>query len=404
MCDGAHLDTVLSLTPTPPGNNFLRSDQLPVPERVYPLDLCLCRDCAHVQLRHVVDPQILYRNSYGYVSGTSPKFVEHLRNYAADVVSRFAVAPGSLVADIGSNDGTCLRCFAAAGMRVLGIDPATEIAERATANGIPTLCEFFSESLGRQLREQFGPASFITSHNALAHIDHLDGVLRGVQHWLADDGVFGCEVGYFLDVLQNVWFDTIYHEHLDYHTVAPFKALFARVGLEALRVERVSPQGGSLRIFAQKVGGPLTPDASITALVEVEREAELHKPETFERYGHRIAAVGAELRALLARLKAGGKTIAAYGAPTKSTTLLNHFQVGRGEIDFIVDDNPLKHGRYSPVTHIPVLPTEEMYARRPDYVVILAWNFAQPIMGAHRRFTEQGGRFVVPMPQPQVIE
>ena len=285
MCDGARLDKVMSLSPTPPGNNFIRHEQLGQPEAVYPLDLYLCRDCAHVQLGHVVDPRILYQNSYGYVSGTSSKFVEHLQNYAAEVVERFDLEPGSLVADIGSNDGTCLRFFAEAGMRVLGVDPATDIARRATASGIPTICDFFSEDLGARLREQYGPAAFITSHNTCAHIDHLDGVLRGVRNWLADDGVFGCEVGYFLDVYENTWFDTIYHEHLDYHTVGPFQPLLSRVGMEAIAVRRVSPQGGSIRLFAQKAGGPHAQEASLAQLIDFERLRGLDQPETFERFG-----------------------------------------------------------------------------------------------------------------------
>jgi SAM-dependent methyltransferase len=404
MCGGARLDQVMSLSPTPPGNNFIRPDQLAQPEPVYPLELYLCRDCAHVQLGHVVDPRILYQNSYGYVSGTSPRFVEHLRNYAAEVVDQFGLHPRSLVADIGSNDGTCLRFFADAGMRVLGVDPAIDIARRATESGIPTICEFFSADLGARLREQHGPAAFITSHNACAHIDHLDGVLRGVRSWLADDGVFGCEVGYFLDVHENTWFDTIYHEHLDYHTVAPFESLLARVGMQALAVKRVSPQGGSIRLFAQKAGGPRRREESIAELIDLERQRELDRPGTFARFGDRIGAVGRDLRTLLAGLKAEGKSIAGYGAPTKSTTLLTHFQLGRRELDFIVDDNPLKHGLFSPVTHIPVFPPEELYRRRPDYVLILAWNFADPIMAAHRRFADTVGRFIVPMPVPRIVE
>jgi SAM-dependent methyltransferase len=404
MCDGNRLQKVMTLTPTPPGNNFLRADQLGQAEPRYPLELHLCGDCSHVQLGHVVDPRILYQNSYGYVSGTSPKFVEHLRNYAADVIDRFRLQPGALVADIGSNDGTCLRFFAEAGMRVVGVDPAQDIARRATESGIPTVCDFFSEELGQRLHAEHGPAAFITSHNACAHIDRLDGVLQGVRRWLTDDGVFGCEVGYLLDVYENTWFDTIYHEHLDYHTVGPFEPLLRRVGMEPIRVERVSPQGGSLRVFAQKIGQSRPRDETFAGLRELERQREIHRPETFERFGQRIGAIGAELKTLLAGLKAQGRSIAGYGAPTKSTTLLNHFRLGRAELDFIVDDNPLKHGLFSPVTHIPVFPTQELYERRPDYVLILAWNFADPIMTAHRRFSEEGGRFIVPMPVPRIVE
>jgi SAM-dependent methyltransferase len=404
MCDDAALEKVMALSPTPPGNNFLRPEALSLPEPVYPLDLYLCRTCCHVQLGHVVDPTILYRNSYNYVSGTSAKFVEHLEQYASTVVNRFALTRGSLVVDIGSNDGTGLRFFQRAGMAVLGVDPAPEIAARATESGIPTLCEFFSHDVAIRLRQQYGAAAFITSHNACAHIDRLDDVFRGVGHWLAEDGVFGLEVGYFLDVYQNTWFDTIYHEHLDYHTVGPFPALLARVGMEAIGVQRVSPQGGSIRLFVQRAGGAYEADRSVAMLTELERQTGLCAPETFAAFGRRIDDVGASLRALLGTLKSQGKSVAGYGAPTKSTTLLNHFRIGRDLLDFLVDDNPLKYGLFSPVMHLPVFPPAELYRRRPDYVLILAWNFATPIMAAHRQFGAEGGRFIVPMPTVRIVE
>jgi SAM-dependent methyltransferase len=401
---GDHLERVMSLTPTPPGNSFLAESELAAPEPRYPLDVYFCRDCHHVQLGHVVDPRILYQNNYSYVSATSSRFVDHLRGYAAEMVERFSLKPGALVVDIGSNDGTCLRFFKEAGMTVLGVDPATEIGRRATESGIETVGEFFSLELATRLRAAHGPATFITSHNACAHIDRLDDVVRGVHHLLADDGVFVLEVGHLLEVYQNTWFDTIYHEHLDYHSVAPFRQLFARLGMEAFAVQRVSPQGGSIRVAAQKAGGSWPDDGSIAALVDLERASGLDRAETFVEFGRRIDAVGAELRALVKRLKAEGKSIAGYGAATKATTLLSHFRLGREDLDFIVDDNPLKQGLFSPATHIPVVGPEELYRRRPDYLLILAWNFAEPIMAAHRRFADDGGKFILPMPVARIVE
>lgn len=277
MCDGNRLVKVMALTPTPPGNNFLTRDDLSLPEPTYPLDLYLCRECSHVQLGHVVDPTILYQKSYSYRSATSPKFLEHLRDYASEMVRRFALKSGSLVADIGSNDGSCLRFFAVDGMKVVGVDPAVEIARSATESGVETIGKFFSHQLGVRLCQQYGRAALITSHNACAHIDDLQGVFRGVERWLAEDGVFVVEVGYLLDVYENTWFDTIYHEHLDYHTVAPFEALCARVGMEPIGVQRVSPQGGSLRVFMQRANGALRKDGSIAALVERERQSHLDR-------------------------------------------------------------------------------------------------------------------------------
>jgi SAM-dependent methyltransferase len=403
MCDGTALVEAMRLTPTPPGNTLRHEDELALPETLYPLELHFCRDCHHVQLGHVVDPRILYQNDYLYVSGTSAHFVKHLAQYASDMVRRFALPSGALVADIGSNDGTALRFFKEHGMTVVGVDPATEIAATATNAGIPTVNDFFSADLARDLRVRYGPAAFITSHNACAHIDHLDDVMRGVTHWLDDDGVFVLEVGYFVDVFSNLFFDTIYHEHLDYHTVAPFKRLFARTGLELLRVERVSPQGGSIRVMAQKAGGRRRPDATIDELMGLEERLGLDRPETLAAFGAKIETLGERLRQLLCGLRRDGKTIAAYGAPTKAVTLLSHFRIGADLLDFVVEDNPLKHGLFLPVSHIPVVPTEELYRRRPDYTLILAWNFAEPIMAMHRRYVEAGGRFIVPMPEPAVV-
>jgi len=403
MCDCESLDLVMALTPTPPGNNFLRESELGRPEPTYPLELYFCRHCHHLQLGHVVDSKILYQNNYTYVSATSSKFVEHLRAYAEEMIRMFHLKPGALVVDIGSNDGTCLSFFQKAGMRVLGVDPATQIARRATEAGIETIGDFFSEELARRLRKEYGPAALITSHNACAHIDYLDDVIRGVQHWLSDDGLFALEVGYLLDVYANTWFDTVYHEHLDYHTVGPFRPLLKRSGMEPIGVQRISPQGGSIRVLAQRANGPRQDDGSIAKLIDLERQSGLDKRETFIEFGRRINEVGTQLRSLVKSLKTSGKSIAGYGAPTKATTLLSHFKLGRDELDFLVEDNPLKTGLFSPATHIPVLPTKEIYTRRPDYVLILAWNFAEPIMAMHQRYVSEGGQFILPMPSPRII-
>ena len=403
MCDSSELVKVLQLAPTPPGNSFLKKHEIERAEPCYPLDLYLCEGCHHVQLGHVVDPKLLYQNDYTYVSGTSAQFVKHLEVYAADMVRKFSLKQGALVSDIGSNDGTCLRFFQQRGMKVLGVDPATQIAEAASRGGIETVGTFFSLALAQELRRKYGPAAFITSHNACAHIDQLDDIMRGVCHWLDDDGVFVLEVGYFVDVFTNLWFDTIYHEHLDFHTVGPFEKLLARTGMKLISVERVSPQGGSIRVFAQKSNGPINRDSSVQELIALERNLGLHSPSTFEVFRKRIDSAGADLRDLVGKLKAERKSIAAYGAPTKATTLMSNFGVGAESIDFIVDDNPLKQGLYSPLSHIPVLPTAEIYRRRPDYVLVLAWNFAEPIMQMHKAYVDQGGRFILPMPEPRIV-
>ncbi len=402
LCDRRRLERVVTLTPTPPGNHFVTLEQLDQPQTCYPLELDFCLDCHHVQLRHVVHPEILYQRNYSYVSGTSPVFVAHLRDCAASVIQRFAPARGGLVVDIGSNDGTALRCYQEAGYRVLGFDPATEIAQRATAAGIETVCDFFSLRVAEQHLARDSQAALVISHNACAHIDDLRGVLQGVRLLLADDGVFVMEVGYLLDIVQNTWFDTIYHEHVDFHSVAPLVPFFASVGLEIIAVERVSPQGGSIRVIAQPVGGSRQPDGTVAKLVSLEREAGLDRPGTFKAFGETVNRIGAQLGAIVRELRAAGKTIAGYGAPTKATTMLSHFQLG-DVLDFLVEDNPLKQNLFSPGLHIPVVPATELYQRKPDYLLILAWNFGESIMQRHRAFATQGGRFILPMPTPHIV-
>ena len=403
MCGEESLTKVMSLTPTPPGNDFLKKEELGRDEPVYPLDLYFCKACYHVQLGHVVDPQILYQKNYSYVTATSAHFVNHLKSYATEMVDRFGLQSGDLVADIGSNDGTCLSFFKHQGMSVVGVDPATDIAERATENGVETVADFFDYDLAVGLREKYGAAKFLTSHNACAHIDGLLDVVKGVEHWLAEDGVFVLEVGYLVDVYCKNWFDTIYHEHVDYHTVAPFEKLFARVGMELVAVDRISPQGGSIRVMVQKQGGAIERDTSVDKLISLEHELGLDKAETLQKFDRKIGEVRDKLQKLIASLKNEGKTIAGFGASTKATTLMAHFRLDKSLLDFIVDDNPLKQGLFTPTTHIPVLSANELYERKPDYLLILAWNFAEPIMKFHQKYRDEVGQFILPMPEPEIV-
>ena len=403
MCNSDKLKKVVSLSPTPPGNDFLTIEELGREEKVYPLDLYYCEACNHVQLGHVVDPKILYQKNYTYVSATSGQFVNHLKEYAESMVKRFNLKSNSLIVDIGSNDGTCLSFFKALGMEVIGVDPATDIAKKATEDGIETIADFFSYELAIELNKKYGPAKYITSHNACAHIDDLLDVVKGVEVWLGDDGIFVLEVGYLVDVYTNTWFDTIYHEHLDFHTVAPFEKLFARVDMEVIGVERIKPQGGSIRVMAQKKKGKLIRQSSVDELIAIENKLGFNNVETFYEFENKINLVKAQLKQLVFELKAKGKTIAGFGAPTKATTLMGHFGLDEKILDFIVDDNPLKQGLYTPITHIPVLSADALYEKKPDYVLILAWNFSEPIMDMHKRYGSEIGHFILPMPFPKVV-
>ena len=404
LCESTQLETVVRLTATPPGNHFVAKSGLGSPQTCYPLGLNFCHECYHVQLSHVVDPKILYQKNYSYVSAISPIFVEHLGNHAAQVVKKYGLSSSSLVIDIGSNDGTNLRGFQKWGCRVLGIDPATEIVALANQGGIETLCEFFNFETSKKYREKYGLARVITSHNACAHIDDLKSVVEGVRHWLAEDGIFIMEVGYLLDVYQNIWFDTIYHEHLDYHSVAPLVQFFKKLQMEVINVERVNSQGGSIRLTVQKQGGPHRGNSSVQALVQLEEDKGLNRAETFKTFGARINAAKDSLKNILWELKQAGKSIAGYGAPTKATTLMTHFGLDGKVIDFIVEDNKLKQGMFTPLHHIPVLSPEAILEKKPDYLLLLAWNFAESLIAKCAQYKSAGGRFIVPLPHARMVE
>jgi predicted TPR repeat methyltransferase len=402
LCGGRKLTLVLQLAPTPPANAFVPKDQFGAAQPTFPLDVFFCDDCRHVQLLDIVDPRVLFEN-YVYVSGTSPAFVAHFEGYAKDVITRFAPAPNSLVLDIGSNDGTLLRFFKQAGMRVQGVDPALKIAEDATKAGIPTIGGFFTPALAREIKAKQGPAKVITANNVFAHIDDLQGVLDGIKALLDQDGVYVFENSYLVDVYEKTLFDTIYHEHLDYHSVKPLVAFFKKNGMELIEAIRVSSHGGSIRGMAQLAGGPRKPGASVAAAVANEERLGLDQAETFRQFGRNIDAMGSDLNKLLKTLKMEGKTIAGFGAPAKLTTLMHHFRIGPELVDFVIDDSPLKQGLYTPGYHIPVVPAAALYERKPDYCVILAWNFAEPIMKKHQAYRDSGGHFIVPIPKVEVF-
>ena len=403
LCHSENLVRVMDFAPTPPGNQFLTLAETQRPEEAYPLYVMHCQNCTHLQLGMVVDPEILFQRDYKYVSGISPVFVQHFKSYAEWVCREHMISAGGLVVDVGSNDGTALRFFKERGFRVLGIDPATEIANQATADGIPTIADFFGVEVARRIVAEHGKAAFVTSHNVCAHVDDLEDVMRGVDLLLADDGVFVFEVGYAVDVYDNAWFDTIYHEHVDFHTVRPFTTFFDRLGMVVVDVERVNVQGGSIRVVVRKKPTDVMVNKRVQACLDLEKARGFDDPETFRRFARRIEAIGTKLRETLDELRSRGHTIAGYGAPTKSTTLLTHLQIGKEHIAYIIDDNPKKQGLFSPLKHIPVVSADILKRDPPDYLLILAWNFAASIMAKNSEFATGGGRFILPMPEVKVV-
>jgi SAM-dependent methyltransferase len=397
LCDSARLELAVPLAPSAIGNDYLAQPQ---PQERYSLNLFLCHDCGNVQLEDVVNPALLFR-AYTYATSQSLGLVDHFRSYAGELWRRVPARTGGLVIDIGSNDGSLLRAFQQHGMRVLGIDPAIELARRVTASGVPTIPDFFSATLARQIRAEHGHAAIITANNVFAHSDQLPDMADGIQHLLAPDGVFTFEVSYLVDIVCKMLFDTIYHEHLCYHSIRSLKSFFARHQLELIGVERIPTKGGSIRGKVQRAGGPQPAAPVIDALIEVELALGLDGIDAFRAYGARIDAARDHVRSLLAKLKERGQTIAGYGASPTVTTLIHQFGLA-DFLAFLVDDNPVKQHTFSPGDHLPVCPSEQLYAAKADYAVILAWNYAQPIMKRHQTFSDHGNRFVIPLPHLQV--
>lgn len=398
LCQSDKLDCVLNLTPTPPANAFVTSGQLGVRQVEYPLDVYRCDTCGHLQLCDVIDPKELFSH-YVYVSSTSPVMVEYLRGQARQIIERVGLVPGDFVLEFGSNDGTLLRFFKEAGMRVLGVDPAANVVPGEA--DIPTVTDFFGFDVAQQIRAQYGPAKAVCAYNVCAHIDDLQGVVEGVRALLADDGQFVFEVGYLYDVYRKTLFDTVYHEHVDFHRVEPLQRFFAVNGMTLMHAECSDIQGGALVGYVAT--GLQSCDDSVDALIGLERTAGLDKAETFLSWNQAIKQKGEELTILLQGLRKAGRSIAAYGAPAKATTLMYHFGLDNTVLDYIVDDNPIKQGMFTPGLHVPVLAPQVLYERKPDYVLLLAWNFAESIIARHSHYAGNHGRFILPLPDLTLV-
>jgi SAM-dependent methyltransferase len=386
------------MTPTPPGDHYVTADQLQQPQPVYPMDLVMCGQCALAQLPDVVDPELLYRD-YIYHTSISLGLVQHFDRYGESVLARVVPPAQSLVVDIGSNDGTLLRAFARRGMRVLGVDPARDAARQATEAGFETLPTFFNADLAKTLRRERGPASIVTANNVFANVDDLDDLVGGIGQLLAPEGVFVFETGYFPDLVRQSIIDNIYHEHLSYYSVTPLLKFFPRHGMKLVAVEHEPTKGGSIRGFVQLEGArtTMTP-AKMNDLLEQETAGGFDRPAALRPFTDRIEQLKRDLTALVADLRSRGRTVAGYGASVGVTTLLYYFDMGES-LPLLVDDNPVRHGRFTPGHHIPVLPSEALYDRKPDDVLLLAWRYAEPIMKRHERYRQAGGRFILPLPE-----
>ena len=398
VCKGKSLHKVISLGPMPPANAFLKKEDLSKSENKFPLEAYFCDGCGFVQLLDIVNPELLFRD-YVYVSSTSPVFVEHFRQLAEKLTHQFNLKKGDFVVDVGSNDGILLRPFREMGMKVLGIDPAEKIAALATQSGIETLPIFFGTEAARDIAKKRGKAKIITTTSVFSHVDDLDDFILGVNELIADDGVFIIEVYYLKELLEKNLFDTIYHEHLSYFTLKTMSRLMERMGMEVFDADKTDTHGGSLRAFIQKKNGPHKRTDSVKIFLNEEERKGLSDISTYKKFSEKIERNKESLRKLLNGLKSNGKTIVGYGAPAKGNTLLNYFGIGTEMLDYVVDDSKWKQGLYTPGMHIPVVSSEKLSEKKPDYILILAWNFADSIISKVPDFD----KFILPVPIPQIV-
>lgn len=400
-CGRSGLEVVLDLGEQPLANAILRADDLARPEPRYPLALAYCPDCWLVQITETVAPDLLFRE-YTYFSSVSDAFVEHARGIAERLITERRLGPDSLVVELASNDGYLLQHYAAAGVPVLGIDPARNVAEVAAARGVPTLAEFFTRDLADELAGSGRTADIVHANNVIAHVPDLNGFVSGIARILKPGGIAVIETPYLRELVERLEFDTIYHEHIFYHSITALSRVFERNGLTIVDVERIAIHGGSLRVFAVRSGAE-EPRAAVGLLLAEETAVGLCTSEYYATFAGRVEALGLELRTMLAGLRSLGHTIAAYGAAAKGAVLLNAFSIGPELISFVVDRSPHKQGFLMPGVHIPIVGPDQLAARRPQECLLLVWNFADEILAQQAEYRRLGGKFIIPGPKLIVV-
>ncbi len=396
-CGGTTFFPVLDLGVTPLANSIV--PEADAPQERFPLKVVGCHGCSLVQLTDLVPPERLFR-TYTYFSSNSDEMVAHARTLVTRLVQERGLGAGSRVFEIASNDGYLLQHYVAAGVPVLGIEPATNIAEVARGRGIDTISEFFGESLAAALAAEGRTADVIHANNVMAHVPDIRGFVAGLRHVLKPGGVAVVEVPYVRDLVERCEFDTVYHEHVFYFSLTALVRLCAAEGLAVTDVERLHIHGGSLRLFITHGG---TPSARVQALLDEEQALGIVSPEYYATFAERVDALRDTVVTLLRHLKAGGATVAAYGAAAKGSTLLNYFGIDATTLDFVADRSIHKQGHYMPGVGIPIVDAQELAGRRPDYTLLLVWNFASEVLRQQDAYRRGGGRFIVPIPHVQVL-
>lgn len=401
-CKSQDLKKILSLGNMPMVNNFLTSYQLDQPELKFPLTVVFCPRCGMVETLEVVNPSLMYTN-YVYISTFSKTMADHFDKLAKSLVSRFGMTSRSLVVEMGSNDGLFLKKFKKYGVKVLGVDPAKNLAKIANQEGIETLDTFFSKKIADKIIKEKGQASLVIGTNVFAHIDDLDDVLKGLNIVLKKDGIFVAEFPYLVDLVQGMQFDTIYHEHLSYFSMKPLAHLFNRFNLELFDVERTPVHGGSVIIYVKRKGTKSAQTARLKRLLAEEVRLGIHEKKTLDAFAKKVLVIRRDLNKLLASLKKRKKKVVGFGAPAKGNILLNFCEIDGSLVEYLTDNIPYKHGLYAPGTHLQVFPEEKIKEDKPDYLLLLPWNFKEEILRKLADYRKKGGKVIIPIPKVEII-
>jgi hypothetical protein len=401
-CGGSKLEPLLSLGHVPLANSLLTAEALARPEPAYPLELVFCPACTLVQITETVPPEQLF-GEYLYFSSFSETMLKSVEAIAGRLVQDRGLSPESLVVEAASNDGYLLQFYKRLGVPVLGVEPAANIARIAEKErGIPTVADFFGQTLAERLCGEGRRADVIHANNVLAHVADLNGFVAGFAALVKERGLVVIEAPYVRDMIEHCEFDTIYHEHLCYFSLTALERLFARHGMNVVDVEKLPIHGGSLRLFAEPAAAGTAPSERLIALRQAELEWGVGELARYADFATRVERLRESLRTLLGRLKAEGRRIAAYGAAAKGATLLNYARIGTETVDFVVDRSPHKQGLFMPGVHLPIRDPRELVEAMPDYVLLLAWNLADEVMAQQAEYRARGGRFIVPVPEPRV--